>query len=314
MLRPSSLLFQAACFISKDARFVEKIRLLDYWGIQDSALSSEFRRSMFLLMVDGKPMVKKDGRTINLAFCNYPGRFCEESSAWKIASELRMTLLGIEDEKQRNLLAKFQSLSRWSHIYRRCPRCGSVLRMRVSKSAAKCVACSRIYYPTLHPVTLTLVSNSADSHALLIRHKGSAGGVYTTISGYANAGESLEDCVRREVAEEVGILVSDVVSLSHSQPWPMPDSSLMCAHYAIADMTAKITVCPGELEAARWCSREEVAHALQRTLSDPFLKGLSKDIDDSQELMYIPPQGAIAHHIIKLWVNRDLFSNFRGKA
>ncbi|KAJ1349134.1 NADH pyrophosphatase [Parelaphostrongylus tenuis] len=176
--------------------------------------------------------------------------------------------------------------------------------MRVSKSAANCASCSRFYYPTFNPVTITLVTDPTDSHALLIRHKGSPGGVYTAIAGFAYPGESLEDCVRREVAEEVGVVVSKVVYLNRSQSWPMPDCSLMCAHHAVADMSMKIDVCPTELETARWCTRDEVGAALQRTLNDPFLKNLSKDVNDRQKLMYIPPQGAIAHHMIKSWVNR----------
>ncbi|VDM60911.1 unnamed protein product [Angiostrongylus costaricensis] len=186
--------------------------------------------------------------------------------------ELRMAMLGIENEKERNLLAKFQSLIRWSRVYLRCPKCGSPLRMRVSKSAAHCVTCSRIYYPTLYPVCITLVSDPTDSHVLLVRHRGSPGGVYTAIAGFAHPGESLEDCVRREVAEEVGVIVSKIVPLNRSQPWPIPECSLMCAHYAVADMSMKIDVCPNELEAARWYTREEVAVALRRTLDDPFLK------------------------------------------
>uniref|UniRef100_A0A0K0DG73 NAD(+) diphosphatase n=1 Tax=Angiostrongylus cantonensis TaxID=6313 RepID=A0A0K0DG73_ANGCA len=171
----------------------------------------------------------------------------------------------------------FQSLIRWSRVYLRCPKCGSPLRMRVSKSAAHCVACPRIYYPTvailqLYPVCITLLSDPTDSHVLLVRHKGSPGGVYTAIAGFAHPGESLEDCVRREVAEEVGVTVSKVVSLNRSQPWPILECSLMCAHYAVADMSMKIDICPNELEAARWYTREEVAVALQRTLDDPFLK------------------------------------------
>lgn len=114
----------------------------------------------------------------------------------------------------------------------------------------------------------------------------------TSIKRQFQSGESLHECARREVAEEVGVPVSEVVSLNGSQPWPMPDSSLMCAHYAVADMSHKvlsilsvgfsaivssggvfqIDACPAELESARWFSREEVAAALQRTLDDPFLK------------------------------------------
>ncbi|PIO65419.1 hydrolase, NUDIX family [Teladorsagia circumcincta] len=218
--------------------------------------------------------------------------------------ELRRAMLSLANERERNLLAKFQSLSRWSRTYRRCPKCGTPLRMRISKSAAGCPSCSRIFYPTFSPVAITLVADPTDSFALLIRHKASPGGVYTAVAGFAQSGETLEECVRREIAEEVGIPAYGVVSLNRTQPWPMPDSSLMCAYYAVADMSHKIDACVVELESARWFSREEVAAALQRTLDDPSFKGLSKDVEDRQKLQYIAPHGAIAHYMIKAWVER----------
>ncbi|KAK6747503.1 hypothetical protein RB195_000607 [Necator americanus] len=220
--------------------------------------------------------------------------------------DLRIAMLGISSEKERNLLAKFQSLSRWSRIFLRCPKCGAPLRMRVSKAAANCPTCPQIYYPTCSPVAITLVSDPTDSYALLVRHKRSPPGVYTAIAGFAQPGESLDECVRREVAEEVGLPVSKVISLNRSQPWPMPDSSLMCAHYAVSEMSFKIDACPTELESARWFSRDQVAVALQKTLDDPMLKGIPKDVNERQQLIYIPPQGAIAHHIIKAWVERRI--------
>ncbi|WKY05855.1 hypothetical protein Q1695_006233 [Nippostrongylus brasiliensis] len=344
-------------------RYVEKVRLLDYWGIQDSALSSEFRRSHFLLMVDRKPLVKKDGNNISLSVHGHSelhrnlgdyGLSFDTSNSCLLdvvdgsdndmllpfyvplfgASlkavepsedapvqkddvlralgnsldgrfiDLRMAMLTMASDKERNLLAKFQSLSRWYRTFRRCPKCGAPLRLRLSKSAAHCSSCSRTFYPTFSPVAITLVTDPTDSFALLIRHKASPPGVYTAIAGFALPGESLEECARREVAEEVGIVVDQIQSLNRSQPWPMPDSSLMCAHRAVADMSQKIDCCPAELESARWFSREHVAEALQRTLKDPFLKGLPKDVNDRQKLMYIVPQGAVAHHMIKEWVQR----------
>ncbi|EYC39955.1 hypothetical protein Y032_0635g921 [Ancylostoma ceylanicum] len=214
-------------------------------------------------------------------------------------------MLGISSERERNILAKFQSLSKWSRTYLRCPKCGAPLKMRVSKTGATCHTCPQVYYPTCSPVAITLVSDPTDSHALLVRHKGSPPAMYTALAGFAQPGESLDECCRREVAEEVGLPVSKVMSLNRTQPWPMPNSSLMCAYYAVADMSLKIDACPTELESARWFSREEVAAALLRTLSDPLLKGIPRDVNERQKLLYIPPHGAIAHQMIKAWVEQQ---------
>ncbi|KHJ98374.1 hydrolase, NUDIX family [Oesophagostomum dentatum] len=154
--------------------------------------------------------------------------------------DMRMAMLGLSDEKERNLLAKFQALSRWYRTFLRCPKCGAPLRMRVSKTGANCLTCPRIYYPTCSPVAITLVADPTDSYALLVRHKGSPPGVFTALAGFAQPGETLDECVRREIAEEVGLPVSRVTSLNRTQPWPMPGSSLMCAHYAVTEMSFKV--------------------------------------------------------------------------
>lgn len=62
---------------------------------------------------------------------------------------LRMAMLTIGDEKQRNLLARFQALTRWYLIYRRCPTCANPLRTHISKMSATCLRCNRVYYPTV---------------------------------------------------------------------------------------------------------------------------------------------------------------------
>lgn len=217
-----------------------------------------------------------------------------------------MAMLTMREERQRNLLAKFQSLTKWASIYRRCPKCAAALKMRSSKSGAECVTCQRVYYPTFSPVSITLITDPTNEHALLVRHRGSAGGVFTAVAGFAHSGESMAECARREIAEEVGIEVDSIRSLDMSQPWPMPDSSLMIAHVAVAKIDQKISVCPDELETAQWFTRHQVKEALTTTLADPLLKNLPRTLDDRQTLHYIPPAGAIAHQMIRQWVDGKL--------
>ncbi|GMS96994.1 hypothetical protein PENTCL1PPCAC_19169, partial [Pristionchus entomophagus] len=219
--------------------------------------------------------------------------------------DLRRAMLVMRDEQERNRLAKLQSLSSWSSSFRRCPSCGGALIRRQSKTAAECPSCRKHHYPTFSPVSITLIRDPADTHALLVRHRGSVPGVFTCVAGFAMTGETLSQCAKREVAEEVGIEASWIRQLDVSQPWPMPDSSLMIGHEAIANMNDKVQVCPDELEAARWFSRAEVAEALKRTEEDPHLKGLPRDANLRNDLLYVPPQGAIAHRLIKQWVEKD---------
>ncbi|CAD6190808.1 unnamed protein product [Caenorhabditis auriculariae] len=341
---------------SSGAAYVEKVKLLDYWKLQDSALQSEFPRSRLLLMVDKRVLVQKVDGDIKMIengvselrkkLGDYGLIFDQSHSCLLDAvpgpqndliplfgtsidaaempddspisktdilgelggslggkfTSLRTAMLAMNDERQRLLLAKFQSLSRWSSIYRRCPKCAAALKMRVSKSGAECVTCQRVYYPTLSPVAITIVTDESNENCLLVRHRGSANGVFTVVAGFAHTGESLAECARREIAEEVGIFAHLVQQLNMSQPWPMPDSSMMVAHRAVADRNQEVVVCPDELETAQWFSRDQVRKALETTVADPFLKGLPRTLDDRQRLHYIPPRGAIAHAIIRDWV------------
>ncbi|KAI6207084.1 hypothetical protein M3Y94_00989200 [Aphelenchoides besseyi] len=225
---------------------------------------------------------------------------------------LRMAMLSLTSEEDRFLLARFQALTRWYMIFRRCPTCTSPLRLRVSKCAARCIRCERDYYPTLSPVAICLVRDEANERCLLVRHQSSVPTVYTNVAGFASLGETLEETVRREVAEEVGIEVQDIRSVNLSQPWPMPFSSLMVGFTAIGDPNHSLDICRDELEAAQWFEREEVRAAYEKTEADPMLKeplkwirqlqaGNSLDVDPSS-LLYIPPKGAIAHQMIKRWL------------
>ncbi|VDK45246.1 unnamed protein product [Anisakis simplex] len=216
--------------------------------------------------------------------------------------DLRRAMLTLENDTDRNLLARMYSLTRWARTYRRCPKCGAALKMRASKSAAACITCDRIFYPTFVPVAICLVSNRANTHVLLIRHQRTVNTVYTAIAGFAQMGESLEESARREVAEEVGIECDKVWQISATQSWPIPEGSLMCAFRAIADSRQKIDVCTEELEGARWFSREDVKLAYENSLRDPQLQFAPRTKSVIQQLRYIPPQGAIAHRIIKEWL------------
>ncbi|CAJ0959259.1 unnamed protein product, partial [Mesorhabditis belari] len=220
--------------------------------------------------------------------------------------DLRMAMLTLLHEKERNWLARMQSLSRFARTYRQCSKCATVLRIRTSKSGAECIPCKKVYYPTYSPVTICLISDPTNEHALLVRHRGSANGIYTCVAGFATAGEPLNETCRREIAEEVGIETMEISQLGLSQPWPMPDSSLMIGFKAMADRSQKIKIAPDELENAQWFTRDQVAEALKRTEKDPFLKGISKSPDDRQTLRYIPPHGAIAYSLIQKWVLKEI--------
>ena len=162
------------------------------------------------------------------------------------------TLLSAEDA---GLLAYARALSLWRARARYCGACGAPT---LPSHAGHCLICTNPecaheFFPRLDPAIIVLVSDG--ERALLGRQASWPARRYSTIAGFVEPGESLEDAVVREVAEETGVAVRDVRYHS-SQPWPFP-SSVMIGFEARADAHSRVTV-SGELEDARWFSREQV--------------------------------------------------------
>jgi NAD+ diphosphatase len=154
-----------------------------------------------------------------------------------------------------NLCAHARALSLWHEAAHFCPRCGSASQPEAGGNTRRCTGpdCSQVLFPRTDPAIIVLVSRG--NHCLLGRQPSWPEGLYSTIAGFVEPGESLEDAVRREVYEETNILVGDVRYHS-SQPWPFP-SSLMLGFIADA-VSEEISLNDGELEDARWFSREKL--------------------------------------------------------
>jgi NAD+ diphosphatase len=168
--------------------------------------------------------------------------------------ELR-PLAPLLDAEQAGLLAYARALATWRARQRYCGACGSPT---VASHAGHCMvcsdpACAQQYFPRIDPAIIVLVSDG--ERALLGRQASWPARRVSTIAGFVEPGESLEDAVVREVAEETGVLVSNV-RYDSSQPWPFP-SSLMLGFFASAAPGSVVRL-SGELEDARWYTREEI--------------------------------------------------------
>lgn len=137
-------------------------------------------------------------------------------------------------------------------------------------------------YPRTDPAVICLVHDGG-RRVLLARQPGWPTGMYSHVAGFVEAGESLEGCVRREVAEEVGVVVDRVRYLG-SQPWPFP-RSLMVGFHAVADPDAPIRLEDEEISGARWFDVDEVRRAL------------AGDGD-----LMVAPAVSIAHVMLRSWV------------
>jgi NAD+ diphosphatase len=157
-----------------------------------------------------------------------------------------------------SLLAYTRALVLWRSRHRFCGVCGAPnLRARAGH-VMRCSreGCGNETFPRLDPAIIVLVADGSGDRALLGRQASWPTGRYSTIAGFVEPGESLEDAVIREVEEETGVHVGDVRYVA-SQPWPFP-SSLMLGFTAVA-RTQDISLRDGELEDARWFTRADVA-------------------------------------------------------
>jgi NAD+ diphosphatase len=167
--------------------------------------------------------------------------------------DLRL-LAGELPAEEAGLLAYARAMAHWQDHNRFCGRCASPMRARQGGHVMQCATCGHQQFPRLDPAVIVLVTDG--ERALLGRQPAWPPGRYSTIAGFVEPGESLEDAVAREVQEETGVIVDAVVYHS-SQPWPFP-SSLMLGFTAHASRT-DIDLSDQELEDARWFTREQIA-------------------------------------------------------
>ena len=168
-------------------------------------------------------------------------------------------LVGMVTPAQAATIAYARGLLHWNRHQAFCGTCGAKTEPREGGHLRACSrqGCARLHFPRIEPAVIMLVESAgAPRRCLLARHKASAAGGYSTLAGFVEIGESLEDAVRREVAEETGVTVGPVRYLA-SQPWPFP-SGLMLGFRASA-VDDVIRVDGEEITEARWFTAAELA-------------------------------------------------------
>jgi NAD+ diphosphatase len=192
---------------------------------------------------------------------------------------------GLVARKHLPPLAQAKSLLRWHAGQRRCSNCGAPTRIMHAGWRRDCTDCGAEHFPRTDPVVIMLAIDG--ERCLLGRQSRFAKGMWSCLAGFIEPGETIEDAVRREILEEAGI-VCGRVSYFASQPWPFPMSLMIGCHTQALTTELKVDHC--ELEDARWFARDEVAAMVLRqhpdglTATHPF---------------------AIAHHIIRAWLEAD---------
>ena len=178
--------------------------------------------------------------------------------------------------QEAGVLAYARGMTYWRQRHRHCGACGSP---NVSASAGHVMhctntACAIDHFPRLDPAIIVLVSDG--ERALLGRQASWPEGRYSTIAGFVEPGESLEDAVAREVLEETGVHVLEA-DYHSSQPWPFP-ASLMIG-FAARAASSEVPRADEELEDVRWFSRADIASGVAG----------------------LPPQQSVSYRLIEDW-------------
>ncbi len=158
-------------------------------------------------------------------------------------------LLGVIDDELAAVAGRANQMIHWAQTHRFCGRCGHPTRDARSERAKECPACGLVNYPRVSPAIIVAVIDAG--RILLARSTRVGASFYSVLAGFVEPGETLEECVRREVREEVGLGLT-AIRYFGSQPWPFPNALMVAftARYA----EGRLRLNPAEIAAADWFS------------------------------------------------------------
>lgn len=186
-------------------------------------------------------------------------------------------------EAEAGAVAQGGALLHWHRTNRHCGKCGQPSEMKIGGYRRECPACGHAIFPRTDPVVIMLAVNG--DRCLMGRSHHFPPGWYSTLAGFVEPGETIEDAVRRETLEESGIHVRRV-RYHASQPWPFPHSLMIGVHGEA--VSEKISRDEAELEDCRWFTRADVALMVR---------------DEHPQSFKCPPTRAIAHTLIRAWLD-----------
>lgn len=186
------------------------------------------------------------------------------------------SLFGTITESFFSVAARALEISEWDRTHRFCGSCGSPTALKPGERALECTACGHLSYPRISPAVIVAVIRG--ERILLARARRFPPGLHSVLAGFVEPGETLEQCVAREVREETGIEVKNLRYFA-SQPWPFPHS-LMVA-FTAEHASGEIRVDPAEIVEASWYAADALPRlpdpiTVARKLIDWFAAGSGK--------------------------------------
>jgi NAD+ diphosphatase len=238
-------------------------RVLAVWNSRNLVTEGDAPQAVFLELAQLPEALRDESELILLGHFGARSVFAFEiegaeaptPAAGTRFEDLRMVAPLLPAEEA-GLLSYARAMIFWRHQHRFCGTCGAKTVASRGGHVRVCTnpICRHESFPRIDPAIIVLISDG--ERALLGRQAAWPAGRYSTIAGFVEPGESLEDAVAREVFEETGVQV-DLIEYHSSQPWPFP-SSLMLGFTAHA-VTTDIHLRDEELEDARWFTRAELA-------------------------------------------------------
>ena len=163
------------------------------------------------------------------------------------------SLLGEIEEDLFLLAGRAFQIVNWNRMHKFCGKCGTPTEALQDELAKKCPGCGSVFYPRISPAVIVAIVRGDE--ILLAHNKNFRKNWYSVIAGFMEPGETFEDCIIREVMEEVGIRVKNIQYFD-SQPWPFPDSLMV--GFTAEHESGEISVDGKEIEDAAWYGKDNL--------------------------------------------------------
>jgi NAD+ diphosphatase len=264
---------------------VEQTMVIPVWRSRSLIEQGTEPRGVMMSIAETRALMETATTTVLLGVRNEVAHFAIDISPMEAheVNELRAdgefvdlrSVGAVLDRTEASILAYAKGMLHWHSRHLFCGVCGSPTESQDAGHLRKCLNqnCSAGHFPRTDPAVIMLVQK--DDRALLGRKAEWMPGMYSTLAGFVEPGESLEQAVAREVMEESGVEITNIRYHS-SQPWPFP-SSLMLGFFADA-VTEKLIPWDDELEDLQWFTRQELADGgagiAQRPRSDSIARRL----------------------------------------